>query len=124
MKYAEKQNNRRTGTDYEKAVGYYLEQQGYVVLEYNYRCRIGEIDLIAKDGETLVFVEVKFRFRTGSGHPSEAVDQKKQKRISRCALHYLTSRNLTDVPCRFDVVCICGEEGEPLLYQNAFDYQE
>lgn len=55
MKYAEKQNNRRTGTNYEKAVGYYLEQQGYVILEYNYRCHIGEIDLIARDGEYLVF---------------------------------------------------------------------
>ena len=124
MAEKKKRNHRRLGSVYEQTVGFYLEQYGYEIVAFNYRCPMGEIDLIAKDGETLVFVEVKFRFRTGSGHPSEAVDQKKQKRISRCALHYLTSRNLTDVPCRFDVVCICGEEGEPLLYQNAFDYQE
>ena len=119
-----RQNKRETGRFSEQKAAACLKGRGSEILEINYRSRQGEIDLIAKDGETLVFVEVKFRFRTGSGHPSEAVDQKKQKRISRCALHYLTSRNLTDVPCRFDVVCICGEEGEPLLYQNAFDYQE
>ena len=52
---------RKTGTVYEQAVGYYLEQQGYEILVYNYRCRFGEIDLIGKDGEYLVFCEVKYR---------------------------------------------------------------
>lgn len=56
-----RQNRRRTGADYEKAAGYYLEQLGYEVLQYNYRCRSGEIDIVARDGEYLVFCEVKYR---------------------------------------------------------------
>ena len=118
MKYAEKQNNRRTGTDYDKAVGYYLEQQGYVVLEYNYRCRIGEIDLIAKDGEYLVFCEVKYRRDSGKGSPLEAVGPKKQRVIYRCASHYLMVHGLTEIPCRFDVIGI--ERGRITHIRNAF----
>lgn len=53
MNQLKKQNNRKVGTDYEQAVGYYLEQQGYLILEFNYRCRLGEIDMIAVDGEYL-----------------------------------------------------------------------
>ena len=104
----QRKSTRQTGTDYERAAGYYLEQLGYEILEYNYRCRAGEIDLIAKDGEYLVFCEVKYRSDGRKGSPLEAVDARKQRTIFRCAAHYLTGRGNTDVPCRFDVIGIDG----------------
>lgn len=77
-----RKNHRQVGADYEQAAGYYLEQFGYIVLEYNYRCRAGEIDLIAKDGDCLVFCEVKYRADSGKGNPLEAVNIRKQRIIS------------------------------------------
>ncbi len=112
-------NKRKTGAAYEQAAGYYLEQQGYVILQYNYRCRVGEIDLVAKDGDCLVFCEVKYRKTGGSGSPLEAVDFRKQQRIFRCAQYYMMEKRLGDIPCRFDVV---GIEGARItLIKNAFD---
>ena len=113
------QNKRKTGAAYEQAAGYYLEQQGYVILQYNYRCRVGEIDLIARDGDCLVFCEVKYR-RSGSwGNPLEAVDARKQYRISRCARYYMMEKRLGDIPCRYDVI---GIEGSRItLIKNAFE---
>ncbi len=122
MKKESYQNTRRTGAVYERKAGAYLEKYGYKILEYNYRCRQGEVDIIARDGEYLVFCEVKYRSGTGSGYPEEAVDLRKQKKISKCALYYLTVHGLVDVPVRFDVVSIEGEQFR--LYQNAFDYGE
>lgn len=113
-------NRRKTGAMYEKKAGEYLTDQGYEILEYNYRCRWGEIDIIARDGAYLVFCEVKYRSGAAGGHPAEAVDAKKQQIISRCALYYMTGRGMTDVPCRFDVVSFEGDT--VTVYQNAFDY--
>ena len=111
-------NKRQTGTRYEQAAGFFLEQMGYEVLEYNYHCRFGEIDIIAKDGLCLVFCEVKYRSDGDKGSPLEAVGYYKQRRIFRCALHYLTERRLGDVPCRFDVI---GIEGTAVTHiKNAF----
>ena len=111
-------NKRRTGTRYEQAAGFFLEQIGYEVLEYNYRCRFGEIDIIAKDGICLVFCEVKYRSGREKGSPLEAVDNRKQQRIFRCASHYLAGRGVEDVPCRFDVI---GIEGTAVTdIKNAF----
>ena len=124
MNQLKKQNNRKVGTDYEQAVGYYLEQQGYLILEFNYRCRLGEIDMIAVDGEYLVFCEVKYRTDRRKGMPSEAVHIRKQQVISRCALYYMTVNGVWGCPCRFDVVGILGEAGDEIqLYRNAFDYK-
>ena len=67
-------NTRKIGTEYERKAGAYLEAKGYVIQEYNFRCRMGEIDIIARDGKCLVFCEVKYRSGPGSGHPAEAVD--------------------------------------------------
>ena len=118
MKRSVKQNNRKVGTDYEQAVGYYLEQQGYQILEYNYRCRLGEIDMIAADGEYLVFCEVKYRQDRKKGSPLEAVDLRKQKKIYQCAAYYLVEHGMEDVPCRFDVI---GIEGSKITHiRNAF----
>lgn len=111
-------NKRQTGTKYEQAAGFFLEQMGYEILEYNYRCRFGEIDIIAKDGICLVFCEVKYRSGRGKGSPLEAVDYRKQQTIFRCASHYLAGQELGDVPCRFDVI---GIEGTAVTHiKNAF----
>ena len=69
-----KQNKRRTGTEYERRAGAYLEERGYEILEYNFRCRMGEIDIIARDGEYLVFCEVKYRLDARSGHPAQLTE--------------------------------------------------
>lgn len=114
------ENKRETGARYERRAGAYLAEQGYEILEYNYRCRMGEIDIIARDGEYLVFCEVKYRSDDISGHPAEAVDFSKQRVISKCAMFYLTSHGLSDTACRFDVV---SYEGDTVtLFPNAFDY--
>ncbi len=98
---------------------YFLEQAGYQILERNFSCRQGEIDLIAREGTYLVFIEVKYRRNLGSGSPLEAVNPAKQEKIRRTALYYLYCRGYDeDTPCRFDVVAVTGERFE--LIRNAF----
>ena len=113
-------NKRKVGADKETLAAAFLEKQGVTILERNYRNRSGEIDLIGRDGEYLVFCEVKYRTDASTGHPAEAVDARKQRRISRCALYYLMRHGLADQACRFDVVSFEGET--VTLYPNAFDY--
>ena len=114
-------NKRSVGTIYEDVVVRELERKNYIILEKNFRCRSGEIDVIAKDGDTYVFVEVKYRNSEVKGYPSEAVDIKKQKKISKVALFYLTyTLKNTEVPCRFDVVSILDDKIDHII--NAFDY--
>lgn len=115
-----KKNQREKGTFWEQKAGAYLESIGYEIVEYNFRCRMGEIDIIARDGEYLVFCEVKYRAGTGKGYPVEAVDFKKQRVISKCALYYLMKHGNMEEPCRFDVVSILN--GEIQIIKNAFDY--
>lgn len=119
-------NKRKTGAAYERKAGSYLQKCGYEILEYNYRCRLGEIDIIAKDGSYLVFCEVKYRSNRRMGTPAEAVTLKKQQTISKCAMYYVTTHGLSYLPCRFDVVSIsdCPEKGTDTidLIKNAFDY--
>ena len=70
-----------------------------------------------------MFLEVKYRKGDGCGHPAEAVDERKQKRISGSALWYLAERGTLEAPCRFDVIAVDGEEGSVCWYRNAFDYR-
>lgn len=114
-----KQNNRIIGTDYEKKAGEYLVSLGYRILAFNYRCKQGEIDIVAKDGEIYVFCEVKYRGSDRLGYPEESVDVRKQKRIIRSAMVYLKEHRLWDVPCRFDVVGVLGTEISHI--KDAFD---
>lgn len=115
------QNYRKIGADYEKIAAGYLEEHGYEILEYNYRNRTGEIDLVAKEGEYICFVEVKYRKDTSQGSPLEAVTWRKQLNISRVAKHYLLTHGYSEwTSCRFDVIGITGEEIE--LVKNAFEY--
>ena len=107
----ERKNNRETGSHYERLAGAYLEQEGYEILEYNYRCKTGEIDIIAKEGQTLVFVEVKYRKDDKKGYPAQAVDQRKQQKIRKSAMIYLKKNHLSfEQPIRFDVVEILGKK--------------
>ena len=81
-----------------------------------------EIDLIAKEGDCVVFAEVKYRSSTSLGRPEEAVDQRKQRRICRAALYYLTTHGLLESPVRFDVIAVLGEE--ITHFEHAFEFQE
>lgn len=148
-----KTNRRKTGTAYEEIAARYLMSKGYRILSHSFRCRMGEIDLIAVDpgrsdnklsqadgrcaaenlmmeeaaGDVfphegcLVFVEVKYRKTSGSGHPEEAVSFRKQMAISRVSDYYRLQKGIsTDLPCRFDVIAI---EGSKLRHwKNAFPY--
>ena len=105
-KRGQRRNNRETGSYYERMAGVYLTEKGYEILEYNYRCRLGEIDIIARDGDYLVFCEVKYRADDRKGTPAEAVDYAKQRVISKSALYYMTVNGIDEIPCRFDVVSI------------------
>jgi putative endonuclease len=100
-----------------------LERRGYVILARRYRTRVGEIDIIARDGPTTVFVEVKAREGRAFGDAAEAVTALKRRRLSQIALDYLMRHRLANSPCRFDVVSIHFDEGRPAveIIQNAFD---
>lgn len=113
------ENKRAVGTLYEKQACEYLKNKGYKILICNYRCKCGEIDIIAEDGAYLVFCEVKYRKTGKKGNPLEAVTLSKQRTISKCAMMYMLSHGLTEVPCRFDVVGILGDE--ITLLKNAFE---
>ncbi len=97
----------------------YLERCGFEVLARNYRCRYGEIDLVARDGPVVVFVEVKLRY--GGADPLEAVDARKQRHISRVAFDFLRRHGMLACPARFDVVAVQGATGTCLHVADAFD---
>jgi len=111
-----------TGAKAEETARIYLEQQGLRLVERNYRCRQGEIDLIMQDGETLAFVEVRYRKNTGFGSPAESVTPSKQRRIITTATHYLQSKNDRKMPpCRFDMLAIVGKEQQNISWiKDAF----
>lgn len=112
-------NKRVIGTKRELEAAEFIRKQGYVLLEKNFRCRIGEIDLIARDGAYLCFIEVKYRASTSKGFPAEAITPTKIHRITRTAQFYMLMHQLPqDTPCRFDAVVILGEEFS--LIKNAF----
>lgn len=116
-----KQNKRRIGAQAEQQIRKYLSEQGYTILEMNYRCRQGEVDIIARHGKYYVFIEVKYRSSAQYGAPEEAVGTSKQRRISRAALYYLYSHQLPEsTPVRFDVAAIAGHEIRYI--PNAFEY--
>lgn len=99
-----------------------LEARGYVVVERRYRTRAGELDIIAKHGEYLVFVEVKARSDGSFGDPEESVTLQKQQKIVSMAMDYLTRTGLNEVPCRFDVVGIntATEPPRVTILEDAF----
>ena len=117
------EKSRTIGAQAEAAAERYLRGQGYQILGRNYCIRGGEIDLIARVDDYLVFVEVKMRKNTAYGQACEAVTLPKQRRLSRTAQHYLLRHpELASLYCRFDVIEVYGfTQGEILHITNAFD---
>ena len=101
----------------------FLKKKGYKIIEKNYVCKMGEMDIIAREKDTLVFVEVKTRTSMAFGPPQLAVNSMKQMQLSKVALYFLKEKRLEDIKARFDVVAILlrpkGEEIE--LIKDAFD---
>lgn len=102
-----KPGKRAQGLAHEQFAAHWLQQRGLILLRQNYFCRLGEIDLILRDVDTLVFVEVRYRARLSHGDPIESVGWRKQRKLWQCARHYLMRTGLYDkIPCRFDIIGI------------------
>jgi putative endonuclease len=116
-------NRKQKGKLGEDLAADFLKQHGLQVLAQNVRCPLGEIDLIGRDGKTLVFVEVKSRFAAGYGAPQELVSRAKQRRLTRLAQWYLKQHRLENQPARFDVIAIRWQDAKPEVnwIPNAFD---
>ena len=113
----------RIGRSAEIAAAAELGKLGYIILGSNYRCRWGEIDLIAQDGDCLVFVEVRCKRTDTFGTPAESITQAKQRRLISTAQHYIEQHCLQDAACRFDVVEIVEQDGKLQvkdILKNAF----
>ena len=102
------------GTQAEQLAARFLKKQGYKISECNYLVRGGEIDIIARDRNEVVFVEVRYRKSDHYGSAEESIDGRKQQRLIKAASHYLQEHNLWDkVPCRFDTICITVDPAQP-----------
>jgi putative endonuclease len=116
--------NKPLGERGEDAAATYLKRKGYRILARHLDSRLGELDIVAVDGRTVVFVEVKTRTSAGAGHPAEAIDERKQRRMTQAALGFLKSHRLLNQSARFDVVAITWAEDSrrPTIehYVNAF----
>lgn len=114
-------NKRKTGSEKEDRAAAFITSGGGRIIERNYSTRMGEIDLIARDSDTICFIEVKYRKTVRAGYPTEAVDHRKQFKICRVSDHYRMTKGLRDdIPYRFDVISIVGDE--ITWYKNAFEY--
>ncbi len=110
------------GSRAEKLAAKFLKAKGLTLTETNYRCKAGEIDLVMKHHDYLVFVEVRHRKSMQFGGALESIDARKQAKLRRAAEHYLIKHKLTNAPARFDILCVNGELKKPDLQwiQNAF----
>lgn len=114
-------NNREKGEAGERLALKYLKDKGYNILDVNYTCKLGEIDIIAETWGILVFIEVKLRTGLAHGYPREAVGFKKQKKIRLCAQSYIAFKKLYSMDCRFDVIeIIIKGKTEITHIENAF----
>ena len=111
------------GKQGERVAEHYLKKKGYKVVERNYRCAAGELDLIVLDRRVVVFVEVKTRTGHGFGTPLEAVEYRKQRKMIQAAQFFLTAKRLHQRDARFDVVGVSWPSGEPVVehIENAFE---
>ena len=113
------------GSRCERTAGQFLRQLGYRLLEHNFSCELGELDIVALDGKCVVFVEVRSTEAADTRQAALSVDPRKQQRLTRLALYYLKRRRLLEYPARFDVLAISwpASQAEPLIvhYPNAFD---
>mgnify|MGYP002518829727 CR=1 FL=1 len=112
-------NKREQGSHYETMAAEYLKNKGYEIILQNFFSKNGEIDIIAKDTDTLVFCEVKYRSNTRYGLPEEAVDYRKQDKIRKTAAYYLYRNNFpVETRVRFDVIAVLG--GKITHIEDAF----
>ena len=108
------------GSDAEQIAASYLQCQHLVLVAQNYRCRFGEIDLIMRDGATLVFIEVRMRSHEMFGGAAASITPVKQAKLLRTARHYLSGLN-NEPPCRFDALLLSGAKGQEIEWiKNAF----
>lgn len=99
----------------------YLKRKGYTIVANNYKNKIGEIDIIAKYNDTIVFVEVKGRMSRAFGDPFEAINYQKQRKIRMVATMYLKSKGMLETPCRFDAIAVLGNTDADIRHvENAF----
>jgi putative endonuclease len=114
---------RASGLGAEQRAAAFLEEAGYCILDRNFRCRYGEIDLVVERGELLCFVEVRMRSSATWGDPSQTVSLSKQRRIVKTALHYLIAHAISNRMLRFDVIAIIGQGAEARVEHlpGAFD---
>ena len=119
-------SRQEKGREAEAMAASFLKGQGLEIVARNVRCLLGEIDLVARHGRTVVFIEVKSRHSRKYGTPQEMVSVDKQKRLTRLAQWYLKKHGLLREPARFDVVAIQWLEGEPVVtwIANAFSAVE
>lgn len=117
-------DDKQFGRQGEEIAGRFLARHGYKILERNYRTPVGELDIVAMDGGTLVFVEVKSRRSRSFGEPGDAVDARKRRQMGRAALSYMVKKKKSGLHCRFDVVgitALAGGEPEVELVKDAFE---
>jgi len=111
------------GQEGESIAAKHLKKCGYKIILQNYRNKVGEIDIVARDGDTIVFVEVKTRRNNHFGGPKRAVTYQKQRKISMAALSYLKEFRMSDHKARFDVVAVLEDGKKPVveIIKNAFE---
>ncbi|GAA5317834.1 MAG: YraN family protein [Candidatus Pelagadaptatus aseana] len=117
------QTTKQVGDSAEQAAEHFLQQQGLTTLKKNFRCKLGEVDLIMRHGSCLVFVEVRYRKQNYFGSGSETVTASKQQKLIRTAQYFLQKHDKNNIhPCRFDVVSISGDLNQPDIdwLENAF----
>ncbi|HUE94473.1 YraN family protein [Pseudomonas sp.] len=121
----ERSNPQQSGQAAEALARQFLEQRGLRLLAQNWRCRLGELDLVMLDSDTVVFVEVRYRRYSAWGGAAESVDARKREKLSRAAQHFLQQESRwAKHPCRFDVIAITADSPAPAplnWIQNAFD---
>ena len=121
----ERNSPQQSGQAAEALARQFLEQRGLRLLAQNWRCRLGELDLVMLDSDTVVFVEVRYRRYSAWGGAAESVDARKREKLSRAAQHFLQQESRwARHPCRFDVIAITADSPAPAplnWIQNAFD---
>lgn len=114
-------SSQQIGITYEQAACDYLIQQGLKLVEKNYRCDLGEIDLIMQDQDTRVFTEVRYRSQEDYGDALESITPRKRHKIIRTAQYYLQKNNIYDkIPCRFDIVAYAADPKKIQWIKDAF----
>jgi len=118
-----RRDTKELGKKGEEVALRFLKRNGYRILQRNYVCKMGEVDIIARERDTLAFIEVKTRTSTTFGPPQLAVNASKQMQLSKAALYFLKEKKLEEMKARFDVVAILlGPKGEEIeLIKDAFD---